>query len=38
MNNFKINFGNKHDGIPVNHVILPPWANGSAEKFINTLR
>lgn len=37
MNNFKINFGDKHDGVPVNHVILPPWAD-SPETFINILR
>lgn len=37
-NNFKINFGTKHDGTPVNHVQLPPWAKGSPEYFVETLR
>lgn len=38
MNNLRINFGKRHDGTPVNHVILPPWAGNSPEKFVHILR
>lgn len=38
VNKFKINFGTKHDGQPVNNVVLPPWAKGSPELFVNKLR
>lgn len=34
----KINFGKRSDGTPVDDVRLPPWANGSPEKFISILR
>lgn len=27
-----------HDGTPVNHVHLPPWAKGSPEYFVETFR
>lgn len=38
LNNFQINFGTKHDGSTINHVILPPWAKGSPEHFVTILR
>lgn len=38
LNSLKINFGTRHDGTSVNHVILPPWANNSPTKFISILR
>lgn len=38
LNEQKINFAKRHDGIPVNHVTLPPWANGSTETFVKILR
>lgn len=38
MNSMKINFGKRSDGTPVDHVILPPWADRSPEKFISILR
>jgi factor associated with neutral sphingomyelinase activation len=37
-NTMKINFGQRHDGTPVNHVALPPWAQNSPERFVNILR
>lgn len=38
LNKHQINFGSKQDGTAVNHVILPPWADGSTDKFIGKLR
>lgn len=38
LNSSRINFGKRHDGTPVNNVILPPWAKNSPEIFISTLR
>lgn len=38
LNKMKINFGQKFDGTPVNHVSLPKWADGSPEKFVGMLR
>lgn len=38
MNDAKINFGKRSNGIPVNNVELPPWANESPEKFVQVLR
>lgn len=38
MNNLKINFGVRHDGTPVNHVQLPPWAKDSPEYFVEIFR
>ncbi|XP_001651497.2 protein FAN isoform X1 [Aedes aegypti] len=38
LNKMKINFGQKFDGTPVNHVVLPKWADGSPEKFVGLLR
>ena len=35
-NNFKL--GTSQDGESLGDVILPPWANGSAEKFVEVLR
>lgn len=38
MNEAKINFGKRANGMPVNNVQLPPWAKDSPEKFVQTLR
>ncbi|XP_055603286.1 protein FAN-like [Uranotaenia lowii] len=38
MNKMKINFGQRFDGSPVNHVTLPKWAGGSPEKFVQLQR
>ncbi|XP_058815825.1 protein FAN-like [Topomyia yanbarensis] len=38
VNKMKINFGQRFDGTPVNHVQLPKWAEGSPEKFVAILR
>lgn len=38
LNSGKIGFGVQHTGQTVNHVRLPPWANGSPERFVSTLR
>lgn len=38
LNEAKINFGKRFNGTPVNNVQLPPWANDSPEKFVQTLR
>lgn len=38
MNKQKINYGQRYDGTFVNNVILPAWADGSPEKFVNILR
>lgn len=38
VNTMKIDFGVKCDGAPVNHVTLPPWADKSPKKFVETLR
>lgn len=37
-NEMRINFGNRADGSPVNHVQLPDWAKNSSEVFVNKLR
>lgn len=34
----RINFGNRADGAPVNHVQLPDWAGNSSEVFVSKLR
>lgn len=38
VNEAKINFGKRFNGTPVNNVQLPPWADESPEKFVQTLR
>lgn len=38
LNSGKIAFGVQHTGEAVNHVQLPPWAHGSPERFVRTLR
>ncbi|XP_055537096.1 protein FAN-like [Wyeomyia smithii] len=38
LNKMKINFGQRFDGTPVNHVHLPKWSEGSPEKFVRLLR
>ncbi|XP_055630908.1 protein FAN-like isoform X2 [Toxorhynchites rutilus septentrionalis] len=38
LNRMKINFGQRFDGVPVNHVALPKWTEGSPERFVETLR
>ena len=34
VNSNKCNFGNKQDGTKVNNVLLPPWADQNAFKFV----
>lgn len=37
INQYEINFGERHDGSKVNNVALPPWAS-SPEDFVVKLR
>ena len=38
VNTNKANFGTKQDGMVVSNVILPPWADLNAFKFVQVLR
>lgn len=38
VNTNKISFGQRYDGSFVNNVILPPWAQGSPETFVNVFK
>ena len=37
-NHLELDFGVRQDGVRVDHVILPPWANNSTEQFVRKMR
>jgi hypothetical protein len=38
INSNKFDLGRKQSGVPLNHVILPPWAKGDAREFVRMHR
>ena len=37
-NDRRMNLGTRQNGVVLDDVVLPPWANGSAEEFIRLQR